>query len=575
MDVEPTWTGSSWTYTGSIPASRVIAKAAKFWGINPQVLLATLQKEESLITGTSCDSWRYNSAMGYGCPDSGGCNPKYVGFTRQVLWGGWQLKFNKERSLGNVEWDGDGDITYVGLMTQGQRKRCTTCQTFTFDGNATIDGQTIHLDTAATASLYTYTPHLGQAFPGIFESYFGSVIATRFAWGFEGQGSNKALNGILPGQTATFTISARNAGNQTWTKAGTNPVHLGTTWPQDRSSPFATGSWLSPARPAALNENTVAPGDVGTFTFTVVTPNTPGHYKEHYSLLSEGEVWMNDPGVYFDIVVLQPVYSWSMGGQEAYTDSSKAAGINLTQLSPGQTGWLVLRAKNTGNMTWSKTGPNAVHLGVDWPRDGQSRFSTPAWIGANRPTGLVEASVAPGQTGTFEFPIRAPAINAAVDQHYTPVVEGITWMNDFGAYFQSIVHGAYSWSLTSQFAYTDSGKTTGVDLSNLTPGQTIFIGFTARNTGTATWFNAGSFIVNAATARPTDRSSAFANGSWLSPARPVKLKEASVPPGQIGTFEFTYTAPATKGTYYESFRPVAEGIVHMNDVGMYFYTVVR
>jgi hypothetical protein len=191
-DVDPTWTGNTWTYTGSVSAAHTIYKVSQQWGINPQVLLATLQKEQSLITGTSCVAPQIISAMGYDCPDSGTrydypaigvtgtcvSHQKNAGFARQVLWAGWQLKFGKERSEGNTAWDGDGDITYVGYMTQGTFKRCAAsyCPPVAFDGNATIDGQLIHLENGATASLYAYTPHLGQSFPGIFEGWFGSIL---------------------------------------------------------------------------------------------------------------------------------------------------------------------------------------------------------------------------------------------------------------------------------------------------------------------------------------------------------------------------------------------------------------
>src|SRR5581483_10607175 len=143
-----------------VSASTIIYKSAQQWGMNPQVLIATLQKEESLITGTDCAAWRYNSAMGYGCPDSGGCNAKYAGFSKQVLWGGWQLAFGRHRSEGDLAWDGDGDINYVGYMTAGTYRRCNSCSSVTYDGYATIDGQQVHMDTGTTASLYTYTPHL-------------------------------------------------------------------------------------------------------------------------------------------------------------------------------------------------------------------------------------------------------------------------------------------------------------------------------------------------------------------------------------------------------------------------------
>lgn len=189
-DIDPTWNGTQWTYTGDASAAYTIAKVSNTWGINPQVILATLQKEQSLISGKGCVAPQINSAMGYDCPDSGGLynypnsnvygtcvkNEKNVGFARQVLWGSWQLKFGRERSEGNTAWNGDGGITYVGYMTQGTFKRCasSSCPPVYNSGDATIDGQLIHLDNGSTASLYSYTPHLNQSFPSIFASYFGA-----------------------------------------------------------------------------------------------------------------------------------------------------------------------------------------------------------------------------------------------------------------------------------------------------------------------------------------------------------------------------------------------------------------
>ncbi len=174
----------------NIPAYKIIYQAAQQWGINPQVLLATLQKEETLISGTTCNSARYWSAMGYDCPDSGGTyyysdlgirgtcvkDKAYAGFARQILWGSWQLKFNKERSEGNTAWDGDGSIVYPGYMTKGSWARCDSCTVRSFDGYATIDGHSVFMSNGATASLYSYTPHLGQSFPFWFEKWFGSTI---------------------------------------------------------------------------------------------------------------------------------------------------------------------------------------------------------------------------------------------------------------------------------------------------------------------------------------------------------------------------------------------------------------
>jgi hypothetical protein len=169
-----------WEYGGNVDAARVIYNSARYSDINPQVVLATLQKEQSLFTDTDCLDQdgiaRLPKAMGQGCLEGGACPTEaYAGFHKQVMKGAWQLKFNKERAIGNVEWGDNGSISYGMPYTEGYRKACSTCANIYRDGFWTIDGQTVKMETGATASLYRYTPHLGQAFPSIFESWFGST----------------------------------------------------------------------------------------------------------------------------------------------------------------------------------------------------------------------------------------------------------------------------------------------------------------------------------------------------------------------------------------------------------------
>ena len=210
QDVDFNWNGTTWSYGGSVSAAHIIYKAAQQWGINPEVIITTLQKEESLVSGTSCDGWRYNSAMGYGCPDSGGCDVKYAGFSRQVLWGSWQLMFGRERSEGNLAWDGDGGVTYVGFMTQGTFQRCGSCSAAYYNGYATIDGQSIYLENGSTASLYSYTPHLNQSFPGIFAGWFGSVYGYCNGGNLTNVPSGAKIMGQRFGGPETLTLSVMN-----------------------------------------------------------------------------------------------------------------------------------------------------------------------------------------------------------------------------------------------------------------------------------------------------------------------------------------------------------------------------
>ncbi len=216
--------GGGFTYGGAVSAGQVISDAAQTYGLNPAVLLTTLQKEQSLVTGGSgCTVLGDTGAMGYGCPDSGTTHnypaegalaaPLFylngtpitavngtcvnsaakAGFSQQVIHGAWLLKFGQERSLGNTgwnvqltnfpqggdHWDNSDDPTtcYGGPMTQGTFKRCSSdSSAVSYDGYVTIDGTSVHMDTGATAALYWYTPHFScnQHFDSIYTGWFGN-----------------------------------------------------------------------------------------------------------------------------------------------------------------------------------------------------------------------------------------------------------------------------------------------------------------------------------------------------------------------------------------------------------------
>lgn len=105
--------------------------------VSPKVLLTMLQKEQSLITKTSLDSDAMTIAMGYGCPDGSSCSTNYRGFSNQVEWAAWQLRYNYGRSQGN------GADFQVGQTMSG------------------VDGKyNVTFGNAATASIYRYTPHV-------------------------------------------------------------------------------------------------------------------------------------------------------------------------------------------------------------------------------------------------------------------------------------------------------------------------------------------------------------------------------------------------------------------------------
>lgn len=178
-------------YGANVSPARIIWNTSQLYKINPQVILTTLEKEQNLVTGAAgCAVWKYNSAMGYNCPDGSEnalkdypniqiyrtcvARESNAGFSRQVNHAGWQLSFDGKRANGDLSWNGDGATMYYGRMTQGNRARVNGGQVAYYDGYTTIDGQSIYLENGATAALYNYTPHFSN-FETIFTKWFGST----------------------------------------------------------------------------------------------------------------------------------------------------------------------------------------------------------------------------------------------------------------------------------------------------------------------------------------------------------------------------------------------------------------
>lgn len=139
-------------------AAQIIYEKAQAYGVNPQVILATLQKEQSLITDPDPDETQYRTAMGYGCPSS--CDPAYYGFTNQVDNGTWQLRFNLERARGNNSYWNPSFSYACANATDKYSTGLFPGRNVTFY-NPGGSARTFVIANAATAALYCYTPFVG------------------------------------------------------------------------------------------------------------------------------------------------------------------------------------------------------------------------------------------------------------------------------------------------------------------------------------------------------------------------------------------------------------------------------
>lgn len=93
-------------------------------------------------------------------------------------------------------------------------------------------------------------------------------------------------------------------------------------------------------------------------------------------------------------------------------------------------------------------------------------------------------------------------------------------------------------------------------------GQTIAASLDLKNSGAKAWDSS----THLGTTQPRDRTSKFADGSWLSPSRPAGVS-GTVAPGATYTFKWNFHAPSTPGTYLEYFNVVQEGVAWFSDPG--------
>lgn len=172
-------------------AAELVWDASLQSGLNPQVILVTLQKEQGLITNhkdSSQDKLQkaLDRAMGFDCPDSGGCGDLFPGFYHQ-LFGNFDVAGNRYlgaakslmKSFSTAGGRGpliDGKIAKVGDTV--------LIENTTGGMYSAAPQQLVTISNNATAALYRYTPHVFNGnynFWKFFNSWFrypnGTILA--------------------------------------------------------------------------------------------------------------------------------------------------------------------------------------------------------------------------------------------------------------------------------------------------------------------------------------------------------------------------------------------------------------
>lgn len=206
-----------------------------------------------------------------------------------------------------------------------------------------------------------------------------------------------------------------------------HPFRLGTIRPGDRNSGFeADWDWIASNRVNANFWEKVQPGQTITIGFNLFAPYdmAPGKYPEYFAPVIEHVTWMADKGLHWDINV-EPQTNNYAATIWSYNQST-------FQLKAGETVELSYDLKNTGRETWYKNGANPVHIGTTEPIDRSSLLYDPTnWISYNRPNGLIDEAVRPGDISTVKFTIKAPnkPVGTKIFESFWLVAENKSWFS--------------------------------------------------------------------------------------------------------------------------------------------------
>ena len=157
-------------------AAELIYDGATKHGLNPQIVLVILQKEQSLISGSFSSDASLQKALdrslGFGCPDYEGCGDIFLGFYRQLFgtfdssnsrWLGAAASLMRSFNTPN----GRGPMVDANNQVFGRpavrtaRVGDTVVIDNTLGGYAGVQqSQSVTIGNRATAALYRYTPHV-------------------------------------------------------------------------------------------------------------------------------------------------------------------------------------------------------------------------------------------------------------------------------------------------------------------------------------------------------------------------------------------------------------------------------
>jgi len=195
---------------------------------------------------------------------------------------------------------------------------------------------------------------------------------------------------VISGDTRSISMTFENYGSNTWVR---DAVFLATSENEGRASPFFTdGEWVSASRVCTMTESSIAPGQAGTFVFTLTAPHvsTATVYSEAFALCDNTGALFGPEQNFLYITVVSDsaggeiIIESRAGGQNVtwYSEVGGWADSGVTSSAPGATAGIGSRYGSTyRSVAGAKSAfytpfiplAGLYDVFVSWPSGGNSR----------------------------------------------------------------------------------------------------------------------------------------------------------------------------------------------------------
>ena len=317
--------------------------------------------------------------------------------------------------------------------------------------------------------------------PGNYSSFIGQAVPAS----------------MVCGQTYAVSIQFKNTGTTTWDAAHYYKL-------QSRN-PIDNLIWST--KRLGLANAPVAPGQIGTFSGSVIAPGSAGTYNFQWECIQDGQYIPFGPlSTNLTITTTQAADAARFVGQTSV----------LKTLVTGQTFTPTLTFRNVGTSTWAAAAGYVLksrnpYANLYW---GVNAVQLPANVAPNTNVNFTPALTAPTTPGTYPFQWSMIHNNG---------------FGDLSANVDIVVRPPDNAAFVSQSIST-----------SVYGGQQFYPQYTFKNTGGTTWSGAGGYWSVSA--------SPWLNTVWTTNRcqLPVNLLVA---PGQSVALEALVTAPSTPGVY--------------------------